>query len=97
MSDETFQGRTNMETWDIAAVSDNDRPLYDAVTRILEAHPEGGIALADALKDYFERKVEGSDESAQLLRAQLVSTALSRVNWRELAQEWHGETEGRVS
>jgi hypothetical protein len=90
MTDETFQGRKNMETWDVAAVSDNDRALYNAVTRIVAAH-EGDEAtreLADRLKDFFERKVEESDESAQLLTSQLVSSALSRVDWRELAEEW---------
>lgn len=95
---ETFQGRANMETWDIAAVSDNDRPLYNAVTRIVAAHEgDASPSLVDTLKDFFERKVEGSDESAQLLTSQLVSTALSRVDWRELAEEWLREVreEGR--
>jgi hypothetical protein len=59
-ADETYQGRTNMETWDIAAVSDNDRPLYNAVTRIVAANPEVTVDLADALKEFFERKVEDS-------------------------------------
>lgn len=94
MADETFQGWKNMETWDIGAVADNHRPLTEAVGRVVRASAGRPlIELADALKDFFARVCEGDDESARLLRSQLVSTALSRVDWRAVAQSYRDETE----
>jgi hypothetical protein len=92
--DERHQGWTNKETWDVTAVADNDRPLAEAVGKLVEEMAGRPLKdLADALKDFVERVVEGEDESAQLMRSQLVSSALARVNWRELAQEYRDEDE----
>lgn len=50
-------------------------------------------AVEDAIKDWIERAAEvtmqvNEDEPMSFLWSQLVSAALSEVDWRELAEHW---------
>ena len=97
------EGYTNFETWAVALAFDNYRELYDlsraaaglAKSDAKKAHQVlSGIwtrkeaakyLLADTLKEYFETRAEDFDLPAPF--ADLLSGALSSVNWGEIAQE----------
>jgi hypothetical protein len=99
--DQTFQGWTSYETWCIALWIDNEQHSYhfwrEQAERchddcILEAIPgkcakeiqiDAGIRLADKLTEYFADVNPLSRNPGPF--ADLVSAALSEVNWFEIA------------
>lgn len=99
---ETYQGYTNYETWIIKLWIDNnqgDQEYWREVTAqtltddennrsAFKRLPEG--ILADTLKEHFEGDswIGLNDQYERGgLYADLMSHALARVNWLEIAQE----------
>jgi len=97
------EGYTNFETWTIALALDNYRELYDlsrAIARLAEKDTKKApqvlsgwtrkeaarYLLADTLKEYFEIRAEDCFDLPAPF-ADLLSGALSSVNWGEIAQE----------
>lgn len=97
---ETYQGYANYETFAIKLWLDNDREEYD-YWRDVATEPVGNDesgfsrtqegALADALKEHFENMWEENVVlyfvSPAGLYRDLMSHALARVNWLEIARE----------
>jgi hypothetical protein len=98
MSNETYEGWTNRETWLVKLWMDNDESCHDFWYEQTEAFLEGAtsndaVELADA--SYCLAKAlqaHHNDDDAVMLGsvsgtvyADLIATALARVNWREIA------------
>ena len=98
----SHEGYTNFETWSIALILDNDRELcttwrgYAVQIKVEAANipqvfegiwtPEQGaiFTVADTLKDQFENQAEDLDLAPPF--GDLLSAALSAVNWQEVAE-----------
>lgn len=81
----THEGWKNYETWCIALWIHNDQPLYnywrDVVSRYSPVDDGRVYSLADSLKAWFEEK----RPPVQGCWADLLSAALSEVDWAEIA------------
>lgn len=104
-TDKTYNGWTNYETWSVALLLDNDEgssamrqemaqqawddakagDAYPSQTRLQAAT----YALQEALKEYHEKNNPLANDNS--VYAQLLSGALSEVNWRELASNYLDE------
>lgn len=95
MSDKTYNGWTNYETWNVKLWLDNEQGTYSEVTGhaagvYAEAAEDGETAtdypystnFATWLKEYVEEM--RPDEPASMF-SDLLSAALSEVNWNEIA------------
>jgi hypothetical protein len=100
-SDKTYNGWTNYETWSVALWIDNNQGSYslsrsiaqDAwdeakADRILTREERARYDLSEALKNWIE---EGSPLDDASLYSDLLSTALSEVNWDEIASHYLDE------
>lgn len=97
MTDERYNGWTNYETWAAALWIDNDQEAYNHARGLAQdvrnagPQPLPGVdfqrepvnILADQLQDWIEGLAP--DLSASLF-SDLLTRAIARVNWRELAE-----------
>lgn len=93
MSEETYNGWTNYETWGAALILNNEPALQDqardVVHRVCDDVRGGEMYPYVRLQEGFEdliRDLCGSNESLPPMASQLLYGALSRVNYRELAE-----------
>ena len=94
MTDSTYNGWTNYETWAVGMWLDGNysgEGTYRSTIEIVEnAAWEGGMNhqrshVADALKSWVRGENETEDAS---LAADLLGAAFDTVNWYELADAW---------
>ena len=97
MTEKTYNGWTNYETWNVKLWMDNDEGSYNywteqAQEKYDEAEADGTFTreeqatldLSDALKDYFEQEM--AEIQATGMWVDLLGAALSEVNWHEIAE-----------
>lgn len=99
MADTTYNGWTNYETWLVNLWMDNDcgeqeffreraKEIYDGPRNVYRDHltrkADAGLTFADWLKDYWE---EHRPELAGAYN-DLLTGALSAVNWDEIARHY---------
>lgn len=75
-----YQGWTNYETWLVALWINNDEYLHDEA-RTLES-PEN-------LKDWIESLLLEGEKAS--LKMDLITAALSKVNWKEIFKSFKEE------
>ncbi len=105
MTEKSYNGWTNYETWLVAWWIDNEQGSYqdrcsaadeywtvnrDKVDRSVCTR----IALSDWIRDYVTDMIP---DSVQGFISDLVNSALSEVDWNEIADNWLSETEGYES
>ena len=88
MADEGYQGYTNYETWAVNLWIDNDQGLHEMVMEWTEEvageeNPE--YELARMIRDFVEEYNPLADEEASMY-SDLLSSAISSVNWMEIAE-----------
>lgn len=92
MTTTDYNGWTNYETWCVNLWLSNDEPLYRctadmaAIYAADEAHVFADV-LAEFIDDVAEQTCTGSREGASFV-VDLLSAALSEVNWHEIAEHW---------
>ena len=96
MNDKKYNGWNNYETWVTALWIDNDYSSYqyrcELVEQIKKEHEEKNKqenCLASSLKDWIEEQ-NPITESASLF-ADLFNSALSEVDWQEIAENFLSE------
>lgn len=92
MADQTYEGWTNVETWAVALVIDNDEPVLRsfvafaqvALAKKRDAHDLGRVVQVQVrnLADV------NAPRHSTSMRSALARAALARVNWRELAEHY---------
>jgi hypothetical protein len=87
-----YQGWTNYQTWAVALWVDNDEGLYHERIRVVRRSLARGNAydVERALKSWIE---EMTPDMGATLWADLLTSALSDVDWSELAAHWIAEDE----
>jgi hypothetical protein len=101
MTEDTYNGWANYETWAVGMYLDGnyDGPgtYYLTIDTVRDALHNGGTALqvADALKEMVEEYTnphtiddDHPDPALHPLVADLFGAALSSVDWHELADAW---------
>lgn len=96
MSDKTYSGWTNYETWCVNLHIGNNESEYQAVMRVAR-DAEDAYDLAKSLKETYsdianEIMAESNQECS--MWADLLGAALSEVNWCEIAEHLISETKG---
>lgn len=88
MSDSTYNGWKNYETWNVKLWLDNEQGTYNDVTEhareVVEAEGER-YEFADWLKQYVE---EMRPEMPASMFSDLLGAALSEVDWSEIAEAY---------
>jgi hypothetical protein len=95
MSDKTYNGWTNYETWNLALWMDNDQGLYsmrceaaEDIAKDNEDRSDANVALADWLKQLVEdEQILGALPESGFL-ADMINAALSEINYYEIAEHW---------
>jgi len=78
----TYNGWTNYETWAVKLWMDNDRGSYEYWQERARANTDGEYNLSQELKSEHE---DAMPEVPGVF-ADLLSAALSEVNWYEIAE-----------
>lgn len=88
-----FNGWTNWETWCVNLWLDNDQGTQSEVSEIV-ANATNRYVAADRVKEFTNECVFGfGDEVPATLATDLVSGALSEVNWEEIVDGVRGGQE----
>lgn len=92
MSDKTYNGWSNYETWNVALWMDNDPSTYEHWRERAQdfVDEKGSKALAESDAYQLGDEIEASHEEAapelQGCYADILSAALREVDWREIAE-----------
>lgn len=96
MNSKKYNGWNNYETWAVALWIDNDYNSYlyrcELVEQVKEEHEdeeERQDCLASSLKDWIESQNPITDSAS--LFTDLLNSALSEVDWREIAENFLAE------
>ncbi len=108
MSDKTYNGWSNYETWNVALWIDNSddqqffseraQEIYDAATpsSINTREQAATYDLMGEIKDRFENGAQDLLDAAHQsssVWADLLGAALSEVDWQEIAEHFIGEVD----
>ena len=86
MTDTTYNGWTNYETWAVKLWIDNDEGEYFYWRDMAEDHNGNAYGLAKELKRHYEALAnEWMGDHASMF-ADLFNSALSSVEWHEIAE-----------
>lgn len=87
MTNEIYNGWTNRETWLVNLWITNDEATYDTVRDIVRmANSDKAESLpCDALESFVDEMQEDLDMKPSMF-SDLITAALARVNWREIAE-----------
>jgi hypothetical protein len=91
MTNSTYCGWANYETWLVKLWIDNDQGVYELVndwaSSILTATEDPEIQLMETLKEWIEE--ESSEYTPTFgLYSDLLNAAIQNVDWYELAQSY---------
>lgn len=80
MSDNTYNGYANWDTWNVELWIDNEESLYKAKWRLLRSSD----VTADEVEEFCRNEFgETTPDDADF----------NEVDWEELAEHWNGERE----
>lgn len=85
----SYNGWTNYETWLVAVWLDNEEPSYHAVREAVR--DSGPRNAAKAIRELVEELVLPPGNGG--LAHDLITGALSEVNWSEIAEHYAAEAE----
>ena len=94
-----YNGWTNYETWNVALWMDNDQGLYSMRCEWAQSAYDDNKddldaakrQLADTIKDFMEENNPLSSDAS--CYSDLLSAALSEVDWYEIAENWLEDVE----
>ncbi len=87
MSDSTYNGWTNRETWAVNAFIDNEFAAYKTKCRFLRAH--SGARMTRSLVEEFCRDVVAGSPKESWLTVE----ELDAVNWEEVTEHFQTEAD----
>ncbi len=93
-TDTTYNGWTNRETWLVNLWLTNDQGAYNALEELVSDVTEFGTIsrehrIADALVGFVDDLIAPPDADVPYgLAVDLITAALGRVDWRELASHY---------
>lgn len=101
MTHKEYNGWTNYETWLVKLWIDNDEGSSSYWMEVAEDHLEDASDLADRLKEFHEETIyetclKPSGMEASFI-ADLLNSAMSEVNWLEIANSMIEDAKERVS
>ena len=91
MQNETYNGWTNYETWNVNLWLGDEEDFRDRAMNAEDLYQAEG-ALRDWVEEVAEILVPGSVEGSSFVN-DLFGTALSKVNWIEIAECYRDEAE----
>lgn len=102
MTRKEYNGWTNYETWLVKLWQDNDEGSQSywrdhAEERVkVDGRTDGITSLADIMKEEYENRASDMVGNAGVF-ADLITAALSEVDWFEIAQHWIEEAADALS
>jgi len=87
MCEQEHNGWTNYETWLVVCWIDNEQKFIEVLKKIVNKKVEFEVHRDDELKEVIEEYVMGTNPKATL-RMDLINSALSRVNWKEMVEHY---------
>jgi hypothetical protein len=87
MSDKSYNGWTNYETWNVALWIDNEPGTYEE-SRDMARHARSERDLATALQSWVE---DMAPDLGASMFSDLLNAALSEVDWDEIAEHFYEE------
>lgn len=94
MSDETYNGWTNYQTWNVTLWMDSEEPTYNlarSMARDAASSETPRVDLADALKEFHANQLEAlypDIATGASVFSDLMGHALDSVNWHEIATNY---------
>jgi hypothetical protein len=85
MSDTTYNGWRNYETWCVGLWIDNDEGLYHERNDLVREAAARGGDVAEACREWL---VGLAPDLGASLWSDLLNAAMSEVDWHELAEHW---------
>lgn len=83
MTDKKYNGWANYETWVVKLWMDNSADSYQYYKDVTSTFKDDAVGLADALKQEFH---DGNPITEANVWADLMNSALSEVDWYEIAK-----------
>lgn len=97
MTDDTYNGYPNYESWAVALWIDNEQGTQEQVLQLARDArelPYPTTALEDSLKDLVEADSPTADEAS--MYADLLGHAIGRVDFRHPAQNYFAQLDEEV-
>jgi hypothetical protein len=89
MTDKTYNGWTNRETWliNLWLTKDMHDPEFYEAVRACKTASDG----AEEIANYMDNLMDVEAMPTQGMFHDLLTAALSKVNWYEIAKDWREE------